>query len=185
MFVYNSRYIFEFFRQFLESNWTAQQGGCFRIFEPKDPNVNLFAAELLGGRAKIPAGVDARTALVLKEICRLGMRLRTDDGEEITVSPDDFRKYWKKAREETSSSTCGIHFGHYRAATKSDKITKFLSQKVTVIARTGLPPERWDNRLQVMLEKIAGIALVNKLRAILLMEAEYNFFNRWQFIWHN
>ena len=140
-----------------------------------------FAAELLGGRAKIPADVDARTALVLKEICRLGMRLRTDDGEEITVSPDDFRKYWKKAREETSSSTCGIHFGHYRAATKSDKITKFLSQKVTVIARTGLPPERWGNGLQVMLEKIAGIALVNKLRAILLMEADYNFFNKWAF----
>ena len=34
-----------------------------------------FAAELLGGRAKIPSDVDAQTALVLKEICRLGMQL--------------------------------------------------------------------------------------------------------------
>ena len=32
-----------------------------------------------------------------------------------------------------------------------------------------------------MLEKVAGIALVNKLRAILLMEADYNFFNKWVF----
>ena len=32
-----------------------------------------------------------------------------------------------------------------------------------------------------MLEKIAGIALVNKLRAILLMEADYNFHNKWLF----
>ena len=29
-----------------------------------------------------------------------------------------------------------------------------------------------------MLEKIAGIALVNKLRAILLMEADFNFHNK-------
>ena len=97
------------------------------------------------------------------------------------MSPDDFRKYWKQAREETSLSLRGVHFGHYRAATKSDKITKFLSEKVTLIARTGLPPERWGSGLQVMLKKIAGIALVNKLRAILLMEADYNFFNKWAF----
>jgi len=32
-----------------------------------------------------------------------------------------------------------------------------------------------------MLEKIAGIALVNKLRAILLMEADYNFHNKFLF----
>ena len=29
-----------------------------------------------------------------------------------------------------------------------------------------------------MLEKIAGLALVNKLRAILLMEADFNFHNK-------
>ena len=32
--------------------------------------------------------------------------------------------------------------------------------------------------MPVMLEKIAGIALVNKLRAILLMEADFNFHNK-------
>jgi hypothetical protein len=32
-----------------------------------------------------------------------------------------------------------------------------------------------------MLEKVAGIALVNKLRAILLMEADFNYMNKWVF----
>ena len=32
-----------------------------------------------------------------------------------------------------------------------------------------------------MLEKIAGVALVNKLRAILLMEGDYNYFNKYAF----
>ena len=32
-----------------------------------------------------------------------------------------------------------------------------------------------------MLEKVAGVALVNKLRAILLMEADFNYMNKWIF----
>ena len=68
-----------------------------------------------------------------------------------------------------------------KAATTSSKVTAFLAKKITVIARSGCPPSRWGNGLQVMLEKIAGIALVNKLRAILLMEADYNFHNKFVF----
>jgi hypothetical protein len=32
-----------------------------------------------------------------------------------------------------------------------------------------------------MLEKVAGVALVNKLQAILLMEANFNYMNKWIF----
>ncbi len=32
-----------------------------------------------------------------------------------------------------------------------------------------------------MLEKVPGVALVNKLRAILLMEADFNYMNKWIF----
>ena len=71
-----------------------------------------------------------------------------------------------------------MHFGHYKAAATSDKVSAFLAKKITVIARAGVPPTRWGNDLQVMLEKIASIALVNKLRAILLMEADWNFHNK-------
>ena len=35
--------------------------------------------------------------------------------------------------------------------------------------------------MHVMLEKIAGVALMNKLRAILLIEGDYNYFNKWVF----
>jgi hypothetical protein len=33
----------------------------------------------------------------------------------------------------------------------------------------------------VLLEKVPGVALVDKLRAILLMEGDFNFFNKWLF----
>ena len=49
---------------------------------------------------------------------------------------------------------------------------------MTLISRTDCPPERWSYGLTVMLEKIAGLALVIKLRAILLIEADFNFHNK-------
>ncbi len=50
-----------------------------------------------------------------------------------------------------------------------------------MIARCGCPPERWGHGLQVLLKKIAGVALVTKLRAILLMEGDFNYMNTWIF----
>ncbi len=40
---------------------------------------------------------------------------------------------------------------------------------------------RWSNGLQVLLEKVSGVALVDKLRAFLLMEGDFNFYNKWIF----
>ena len=50
-----------------------------------------------------------------------------------------------------------------------------------MIARCGCPLERWGHGLQVLLEKIAGVALVTKLWAILLMEGDFNYMNKWIF----
>ena len=83
--------------------------------------------------------------------------------------------------EGTASSYSGVHYGHYKAAAHSEKISSFLAQKITLISRTGTPPDRWSYGLTVMLEKIAGIALLKKLRAILLMEADFNFHNNFIF----
>jgi hypothetical protein len=45
----------------------------------------------------------------------------------------------------------------------------------------GCPPKQWGYSLQVILEKVAEVALVNKLRAILLMEVDINCMNKWVF----
>ena len=139
------------------------------------------AEALIKGDMPIPDDVDDVTALILTEISKVGLELIAGTGERITVSPADFKRFWKHVTEKTSSSISTIHFGHYKAAANSDKVSAFLAKRITVIARAGVPPTRWGNGLQVMLEKIAGIALVNKLRAILLMEADYNFHNKWLF----
>ena len=70
-----------------------------------------------------------------------------------------------------------LHYGHYIAGSYSDFLSEIHALKVSLISRTGSAPLRWSKGLNVMLEKLAGVALVTKLRAILLMEADFNFHN--------
>ena len=75
-------------------------------------------------------------------------------------------------------SYSGRHFGHYKAAAHSDYLSEVHARIDELVTKTGATPERWSKGLSVMLEKIAGVALVTKLREILLMEADFSFHNR-------
>ena len=72
----------------------------------------------------------------------------------------------------TASSFSGRHFGHYAAAARSDALSEVHAQHLVLITKTGAAPNRWSKGLSVMLEKVAGVAVVTKLCAILLMEAD-------------
>ena len=75
----------------------------------------------------------------------------------------------------------GVHYGHYKAAIQNDILSAALALQLTVVARSSIPPENWSVGLQVMLEKIAGVCLVKKLRAIQLYEADFNCYNQFVF----
>ena len=74
-----------------------------------------------------------------------------------------------------------IHYGHYKAAAKNELASRINAQQLTVIARSRVAPVRWELSLQVLLEKLAGICLVEKLRYIQLYEADFNFFQQFIF----
>ena len=93
----------------------------------------------------------------------------------------DYQQYGRRLNENTSSSPSGLHHGHDKAAAQCDDLSAFFAYQMTVIVRTGLRPARWGVALQVMLEKIAGVCLVDKLRSIQLYEADYNWFNKFVF----
>ena len=112
--------------------------------------------------------------MILKEIGKLGMKIVNGDNNEIIITPEDFKRFWKKVNEFTSSSMSGVHYGYYKAAIKDAQSTNVLALQLTVIARSGIPPESWSVGLQELLEKIAGVCLVEKLRTIQLYEADFN-----------
>ena len=132
---------------------------------------------ILEGTFVPPPGTHPPTVILLEEIARIWEKM--GEGEvDIVISKEDFQYYWRRAKEKTSSSFLGVHFGHYKAAAHLDFLSATLAKKLLLITETGASPERWARGLSVMLEKIAGVALVTKLRAILLMEADNNFHNK-------
>lgn len=140
-----------------------------------------FAFRLVSGQEPIPSDIVGSTRLVIEEMQRLWSAEGNERFQAFHVSSEDCRRFWSRVNEATSSSMSNLHFGLQKAAMFSDIITAFVADKISVIGSYGCPPARWASGLQVMLEKIAGVALVNKLRAILLMESDYNFFNKWAF----
>jgi len=59
-----------------------------------------------------------------------------------------------------------------------DCISQFHTLRVSLALKKGIALERWSKGLSVMLEKMFGVRLVSKLRAILLMEADFNAMNK-------
>ena len=135
------------------------------------------AVEILEGRFVPPPGTDGPTVLLLEEIARIWSQMEAGQ-VDIVVTKDDFQHFWKRMNERTASSYSKLHIGHYKAAAYSDELSTAHSLKLSLISQAGAAPERWSRGLSVMLEKIAGVALVTKLRAILLMEADFNYHNK-------
>ena len=140
-----------------------------------------LAKSIIMGTYEIPSDLDPATKLILEEIGNLGIKIVNGEESEIVITPEEFKRFWRKVNEFTSSSMSGVHYGHYKAAIQDDMITEALALQLTVVARSGVPPENWSVGLQVMLEKIAGVCLVEKLRAIQLYEADFNCYNQFIF----
>jgi hypothetical protein len=109
---------------------------------------------------------------------RLAEPLTDEDMIPVTVSIEDFQAYWKAVKERTSSSMSGLHFGHWKAAALDDELSEIHAVFTEIAVSAGYSPSRWQQGLSVMLEKTKACRVPEKLRAILLMEADLNFANK-------
>jgi hypothetical protein len=104
----------------------------------------------------------------------------------IQVNITDYKKFFQKWDENTSTSPSGKHLGHYKALLSpglleepsltepADDIIK-LKIKLCQLALThGHVWDRWKGIVSVMIEKKPGLYLLEKLRTIHLFEADYN-----------
>lgn len=135
------------------------------------------AEEILQGTYVCPPGADEYTAEFLQFLQR-SPNVEASEQIDTTFTKEDFRWYWKKAKERTSSSISTLHFGHYKAATRNDTLSELHAVSLDIAVNSGYSPKRWQRGLTVMLEKKKGVIRVNKLRAILLMEGDLNCANK-------
>ena len=136
----------------------------------------ISARQVLDGTYEFPADCDTSTVALLKE-CRKIRKVIPQDSVSTRFTREHWQQRWRKAKEKTSSSQSGLHFAHYIAGAESDVISHTHSLKTEIAVRWGFGLERWGKGLSCMLEKKPGCTLIEKLRAILLMEADFNFKN--------
>jgi hypothetical protein len=104
---------------------------------------------------------------------------------DTMISTDDWTCGWKKMRESTASAPGG-HYGHYKTAAVVANLPDHhpdywpaLAEIYAIMAsmplKHGFVPTRWQKCIDAILEKIPGQPRIEKLRIIMLYEADFNF----------
>ena len=133
--------------------------------------------QVLEGRYQFPPDIDKYTKLLLEEAHHLFARMSVEEVSDF-VTTEDFQEFWSRANEDIQSSESKIHFGHYKAISRDVHLSSLEAAKLSLCARTGIPLDRWGNGLTVLLEKVFGNIFIDKMRAICLLEADYNWLNK-------
>jgi hypothetical protein len=81
-------------------------------------------------------------------------------------------------KEKTSSGISGIHFRHMKACALDKALADFEATISHIPYNTGLVPTEWKQGVGVMLHKKTNNNQIDKLRTIVLTEADYNFNNK-------
>jgi hypothetical protein len=96
------------------------------------------------------------------------------------VTTADFQSCFKCVPEKTASSLSGRSVPHYKACADgskdglADNLAEIHAAMASIPMETGFYPERWRHAVDIMLEKVPGIARSNKLRIIQMLEADLN-----------
>ena len=90
------------------------------------------------------------------------------------VTVDRWNEHWSHSKEKTASSASGLHYGHYVAQTSSPLVSSVKCNLVNLAVKNSTPLERWICGVSIMLENSTGNLTVEKLRALLLLEADFN-----------
>ena len=96
--------------------------------------------------------------------------------QEISTSLHDYRHGWKLAKERTASGE--LHMGHFKAGASHKRLGWFNFIMAVLPYSSGYVPQRWRKGTDVMILKKEGNFLLEKLRTIVLYEADFNTENK-------
>ena len=149
-----------------------------QIFGDKNNPQNV--SDILNGTFTLPDTCDKYVQLLIKGL-KQPETLRPHNRPfhpRTKISTEDHIAGWKKMKERTSSGMSGLHFGMFKA-NATDPLLAELDASIRNIAyTTGHSYNRWKRGLDVQLLKRSQDFRAEKLRTILLLEADFNLNNK-------
>ena len=134
-------------------------------------------ASIIEGQTELPEDLDEATRTYLQEVKEMAKRNQLDPNRLPVITKHHFSSFWLKVRESTQSSPYGLHYGTYKAAAKDDVSSEALALQLTLIARSGVHPKRWEVAIQLLMAKMKGECDIDNCRYLILYEANFNFSN--------
>ena len=124
--------------------------------------------DVLNGTYNPPPGTSPAVTSWLKT-----MKIdNTAEREQRTTSITEFQEGWKAMNEKTATGK--LHMGHFKAGAAHPKLSWIHFEMSLMPMKTGYSPKRWQSGIDVMLLKNPDVYLLNKLRTIVLYEADFN-----------
>ena len=97
-------------------------------------SISPTANAILEGTYAYPPEFDEATKEIPKECASIRIRV-PKNSVTTTISPEDWTNHWRRAREETSSSTSGWHFGHYKAGLQSQYVSYLQALQASLVVK--------------------------------------------------
>jgi hypothetical protein len=92
------------------------------------------------------------------------------------ISVANFQGFWQHTDENKLSSFSGGHYSLYKVASFDKHLSAFHAAKLTACARKGVVLARWTVGLTILLEKTPGNNKIHKMRGIVLVEGDFNYY---------
>ncbi len=119
---------------------------------------------------------------ILQE-AHISYQLLSNESIDTTVSVYNFQDYWQGANEDISSLFSHLHFRHYKATSFDKNLSALHAKKLSACAKKGIPLNQWGVGLTALLEKTQGNNNIHKMRAIILLEGDFNYYMKLIFAW--
>ena len=101
-----------------------------------------------------------------------------NNSPQASVLTEVFQEGWRGMKEKTSSGVSGVHFGHVKSCAQSENTSDFEATMSHTPCCTGHSPKDWRVVVNAMIAKKGKGNLIEDLRTINLMEACFNFNNK-------
>ena len=129
--------------------------------------------EILAGRMKRQPGSNRYANMLLTKLKRLDNQLIHPG-----ITRDEYQEGWAKAKERTSSGGLTVRFGHCKSMAQDQGMATLDAMFLSSAMKSGYAYSSWRRGVDCTLQKKANSLRVDKLRMIVLFEADFNFVNK-------